>query len=476
MYGLVKIKRAFAEVSCTIEGKLTIIILTACSISILITGLFLTVFYVNDLRSSFKDDLYLTTKVINESLAAALAFNDTDRIQEVLAALGGNENINFACLYNEENKLVEQYSSQSAGYECQDQFSKNVFDDSGMFDVVVPIAQKQLTIGQLVVVADVSSFYIGAYRQFAFVGFVIISVLLAISYPISRRLQKRVSQPLLELTNSSRALTKGSSELALFVDDDEDELRYLQSVFGVVNSYLEKIRAGEIVHPDMYSSVSLNQDLIVNYLKHETRKNFLAQTVSDDLIRRHRFGYIDANYVSAFEVNKDLSEKLKADVEIIQSLIQVEKEALAFYKEYQELEPLVRGVYDKVYKNQTVKHQLEILEEGSWGLWPVYEDAFLLFCESLFKLLKQMQKTAGQYTYIVSFEKRKGGALLSFECMMSNSEVIISEGFNFDADNIEDYILKAKFAHNINSPDSNKGLEIGIEENAVVIRGVIPCS
>lgn len=459
----------------TIEGRLTAIILFVCSISIIFTASFLTLLHLKDIKQNFEDDLSITAKVITESLAASIAFNDTKRSEELLLALGENQNILRACLYNENNLLINSYISHASGtVKCDNSLASDRNSSSSEISVILPVAQKDLALGKLYILADTENFYAVALKQVLTVSIILFLVFIAISIPMARKLQKNISKPLHAITDSSRQLTARNDTLALIVGNETDEIRYLENVFGAVQTYLEKIHSGKIIDPDTYTSVTTNQDLLMQYLSTETERSYLAQRVAEELTKNKKLGEINESYFRALDINLSLADKLRTDVESFSDLLKMEKNSLEEQKTYQDLSLLIKNAFLETHSEK--EENLVFLNESEWGFWPVYTDPFYLFCKSVFSLCSKLF-VKHPHKYMVSFERVSSDRLVGvicFECVLDDLSVNVIESIQDDAEQIEDDLFTAKFTNNINAPNLSDSLEMLLEKHSLKIRSVLP--
>jgi signal transduction histidine kinase/ActR/RegA family two-component response regulator/HAMP domain-containing protein len=192
-----------------LSKKLMKMMLLTCAAVLLLTcGTLLAYEYATFRQTSLEQTATLA-RVIATNSTAALAFSNPNDAEEVLAALKSEPHITQAALYDQRGHLFATYPANAAaqlfpnapladGYSYGPQFLQG-------FQAVQETTERRL--GTLYVRSDMSGMYerLALYAAIV-VGLIIVSI--AVAYVLSRQLQRQISQPILELAETARAISE----------------------------------------------------------------------------------------------------------------------------------------------------------------------------------------------------------------------------------------------------------------------------
>ncbi len=194
----------------TIRQKLTLVILSACVMSLLAAGVAFVFWSQHAARRSMAKNLMIETAIAAENCKAALAFDDANAARDVLSAFSVNPSIVHGCVCDSDGKDFAEYfragfdssicipeESDEEGYRFEEDFllvSKNVVLDGEK-------------IGTVNFTSDLSRLHASLIRDIKIILSVILAVA-AVAYLLAGLLQKLVSGPILDLAETARAVSR----------------------------------------------------------------------------------------------------------------------------------------------------------------------------------------------------------------------------------------------------------------------------
>ncbi len=240
-----------------LKKKLTIIILATSGLMIMVVSAILLANEAFSIKRSVLHNLSTIAEITAINSTAALSFESPETAEELLHALKAEPHIVAAAIYSRDGRLFSKYSVSSKEklpekIDIERLFGKPQIgsgaylyqpdraESRGFILVAVPVKINNKLIGAFLVQADRSWIY-RHIKLFTLIVFFIMAGLIVISYFISARLQRIVSEPIEQLAAamqkvkkkqdfSLRVNTHGSSdELGLLMDGFNNMLEQLQN-------------------------------------------------------------------------------------------------------------------------------------------------------------------------------------------------------------------------------------------------------
>jgi PAS domain S-box-containing protein len=144
--------------------------------------------------------------ILGNNSTAALTFTNSEDATEILAALVAEPHIKLAGLYDDNGKLFAHYPEN---------FSADAFPTIPEADgyrlnrsylvSFQPVVLGPKRLGTLYLKSDMDAMY-DRFRLYGYIVLVVIVASLLLSYALSRGLQRQISQPILALTRTARAI------------------------------------------------------------------------------------------------------------------------------------------------------------------------------------------------------------------------------------------------------------------------------
>jgi PAS domain S-box-containing protein len=221
-----------AQRQSSIKKRVRAVILAASAVVLLVTAAAFVTYEAIDFRAQLARSLSTVATVVADNSAAPLAFNNAAVAEEILGALRADPDIVAAALYDDAGALFAKYpptlqnellpaQPEKAGYQFRD----------GALVVFEPVMQEQRPIGTLYLQSSLR----GLYEQFWLYGMIVMAVLfgmLALAFVLSTLLQRRISDPVLALTQAAQTVTQRRDYSVRAPKLTEDELGTLTDAFN----------------------------------------------------------------------------------------------------------------------------------------------------------------------------------------------------------------------------------------------------
>ncbi|MCK5519549.1 MAG: HAMP domain-containing protein, partial [Candidatus Marinimicrobia bacterium] len=204
------------------------IIFSVAGTVLFINFIFTLLINLNSQKQDMFENTQIQAQMISEHCAAPLLFDDYEALKENLGILQKNPDLIHAYIYNEEGVLLAKYHSSGS--------LKSDFNPlkaiSGKFTgnyllIKEDITYNQTFLGHLYIYASLNSMKISLLKYFMF-NMILIVLFLLFAYLLALRLQKSISEPILELASVLRTISqdKDYSLRVKKIRDDEIGILY----------------------------------------------------------------------------------------------------------------------------------------------------------------------------------------------------------------------------------------------------------
>jgi len=191
-----------------IRRKLSSISLITTGAALLVSTVLFLVGEVIAMRDAGLQQLRILNEAIASNSTAALAFDNPDDARTVLAAFRSDPNIVAAALYKPDGELFVRYPSTApAGSVPARAAPLGYHRDGSSLIGVATVNEGSRPLGTLYVRSDMSA----VYDRLAFYGIVacvVIVLALLAAWVITRRLQRQLSGPILQLAGTARQVSE----------------------------------------------------------------------------------------------------------------------------------------------------------------------------------------------------------------------------------------------------------------------------
>ena len=208
----------------SIRQKLTLIVLATCGASILLACTVIAAYDIETLRGELLNQLVMLDRITGSNLTAALEFGDSESATEMLHSLRAEPHIVGACVYSTDGKLFAQYRREGRDSACAGSAPPAGHGgySSGLVSAQEPIWLNNEVIGTILMKSDVGALHTRTARFVAIISVVSLLSFVA-AYLLASRLQRVVSEPIVELAETATAISleKDYSLRAMKRSDDE---------------------------------------------------------------------------------------------------------------------------------------------------------------------------------------------------------------------------------------------------------------
>jgi PAS domain S-box-containing protein len=217
----------------SIKRKQMLIIMLITSVALLLACAAFGAYEVLTFRKTMLGNVTTLAEIIGNNSAVALDFDDPKSGEETLGSLKAEPNIVAACIYDKTGRVFAQFDRpgdrrnvtppavQPAGYS----FGRT---DLTMFR---PINYKGDVVGTVYIVSDMQALYARLERYGAIAGGVF-GVTMLIALGLSARLQRLVSDPILRLVHTTRAVARDKDYSIRVARHSQDEIGELIDGFN----------------------------------------------------------------------------------------------------------------------------------------------------------------------------------------------------------------------------------------------------
>jgi len=261
-----------------IQRKLqSVILLTCVTVLLLIVSAYLVLEYYS-FRKAEQNTVATLGKVIASNCSAALAFDSQKDANEILNALKANPDIVAACLYDKDGKIFVTYPQHlsAKNFASAPGWSGYRITD-GNIEGYTEVAQENKKLGTLYLKSDLEAMY-EQMRQYAAIGILLLLGSLLVAYVLSRLLQKSISEPILALEQTAKAISENRDYSVRATQFGNDEMGSLTNAFNGMLTQIED-QNREIV------SFNQNLELKINERTHalQEQKDFVETIINSSV-------------------------------------------------------------------------------------------------------------------------------------------------------------------------------------------------
>jgi PAS domain-containing protein len=248
------------ERQTSIQKRVRAVILLASVVVLFVTAAAFVTYEAISFRARLVRNLSTLAAVIADNSAAPLAFDNRGVAEEILAALRAEPDIEAAILFDQEGDIFATYPQvlprsllPSTMHEKGHQFT-----DGGLV-VFEPVTQEGKEIGSLYL----RNSFRGLYEQFWRYGIIVAAVLIgafAAALILSTLLQKRISEPILALTQAARRITENQDYSIRAPKLTQDEIGLLTDAF---NRMLAETQENQTRLAEQARLLNLSSDAII---------------------------------------------------------------------------------------------------------------------------------------------------------------------------------------------------------------------
>jgi signal transduction histidine kinase/CheY-like chemotaxis protein len=224
----------------SIQRKLTFVIVCTSLVGLSLACLIFDLYERTSFRAAMTSELAVLADTLGANTAASLAFNDRKSAQDMLGALRAERHIVAACLYDSHGAVFAQYRRDGIGATFEMPARRDdeaVFgkDSLTLYRTVFLGGEKA---GAIAILTDLGALQ-AKMRQYTQISVVVILISILVTYLVSSRLLRLITEPILHLAQVATRVTTNEDYAVRAIPRGEDEVGAL---IGSFNKMLERIQ------------------------------------------------------------------------------------------------------------------------------------------------------------------------------------------------------------------------------------------
>jgi methyl-accepting chemotaxis protein len=226
----------------SIRHKQIFIILLITSVALLLACAMFVTFETIDFRKEMVWNLFTLAGIIGNNTAAALDFNDAQSANETLLAFEAQPNIIGACVYSRSGNIFDKYDRPGQGITFAPPPKPQAYGSSFARDRLAlfePITSKGDVIGVIYLESNMQGLR-SKLTQFAFITVAVFLLTLLVALLLSARLQRFISEPILDLVRTVRAVAQEKNYSIRAVKRSTDEIGVLIDRFNEMLAQIQQ--------------------------------------------------------------------------------------------------------------------------------------------------------------------------------------------------------------------------------------------
>jgi signal transduction histidine kinase/ActR/RegA family two-component response regulator len=224
--------KIFSDLS--IKNKLMVILMTTSGVVLLLACLGFAITEYIDRKKILRDELSGIANIIVANSIAPLVFKDLATGKEVMDALKGNTRITAAAIYDDKNRVFAHYlqAGKPATWIPENSKIQGDYSDDDQLNIFRPIYFQNKKIGDLFMRVNMD--YMQPWVLHNGLSLILVFLISAgVSFFLSSKLQKTISQPILSLARAADRVSNGEKDIAINIKSN-DELGELARAFKVM--------------------------------------------------------------------------------------------------------------------------------------------------------------------------------------------------------------------------------------------------
>ncbi len=233
----------FSLRNTSLQAKQTIVIMVTCTVALLLACVSLAIYEVFEFRTELKRNIAMVAEILANNTIGPLQFDDRESATQILAAVRAEPNIVAAVLYDQKGQEFTRYVREDlrSAFTAPTQQADGFHVQGGHLLLFWPVVHKGERVGTVYLR---SALHVVATRiqQYAGIGGVVLVMASLAALLLSNRLQRVVSEPILNLARTARAIATEKNYAVRVKSQSQDELGEL------INGFNEML--AEIQHRD----------------------------------------------------------------------------------------------------------------------------------------------------------------------------------------------------------------------------------
>lgn len=225
----------------SIRRKLMTMLLLTSGAAVTLTAVSYCAYEYFTFRRAIITQISLLGEVIGLNSTAALAFDNAEDAEEILSGLRADRHLTAAALYTPAGKLFARYPATLPF----DRLPSMVLADGHRYtraglESFQPVLRDTTRLGTLYLQSDLGALY-ERMRLFLVVGITVVAASFGASYLLTRSLQQQISQPIVALHDTARAISERQDYSVRATIESDDEVGQLTSAFNHMLDQIQRL-------------------------------------------------------------------------------------------------------------------------------------------------------------------------------------------------------------------------------------------
>ena len=223
----------FSLRNTSLQAKQTIVVMVTCTVALLLAGISLAFYEAFTLRTELKRNIATLAEILANNAIGPLQFDNRESAAEILASVRAEPNILAVILYDPQGKEFSHYvrGGGSPAAAPDEQHADGFHIKDGYLQVFWPVTHKGKRLGTVYVKSALHALTT-RITQYAQIGAVVLLVASLVALLLSNRLQRVVSEPILNLARAARVVAIEKNYAVRVDRHSEDELGQLTRGFN----------------------------------------------------------------------------------------------------------------------------------------------------------------------------------------------------------------------------------------------------
>ena len=264
--------RVFPNMS--IRRKQMLIIMLISTVALLIACAIFVAHDVVSARAQMVNNVSVLAEAVGNNCSATIEFDDPKTAEDTLAALRAEPGIVYACVYTGKGKSFAVYNrTGSTTFKPPPMQAEGHEFNGDYLYLFHPIVQRNQTVGTIFVASDLSELH-ERLERFLVIVCEMLAAALLVTFFLSARLHRVVTDPILHLAQVARTVTSEKNYSIRAQKDGDDELGRL---IGVFNEMLSQIQQRD-------AELQSARDLLEHRVKERTEELRQSQALYHSLV------------------------------------------------------------------------------------------------------------------------------------------------------------------------------------------------